>query len=257
MSNKTASEYKAENKRLFVLYRQNQDLKIRNQILELNLGLVRKEVSHWIHQCQENYDDLLQVGCMGLIRSIERFDPEKGFAFSSFAISYIKGEIQHYLRDKSDSIRVPRRCLELKNKSNRIVTNLRNKLNRQPTDTEIARELGVSLVEWNEVKLAHQNREPISLDATANPGEDQNSLVDCLPDNQYHSFQLVQEDKIRLNNALCQLEEGTRKVLEFVFLQDLTQKETAEKLGISVITVSRRVKKGITKMKSLVSAEEV
>ncbi|BAQ60968.1 cyanobacterial SigF-related sigma factor [Geminocystis sp. NIES-3708] len=256
MSHKTASEYKIENEKLFILYQTNQDLKIRNQILELNLGLVRKEVCHWINQCQENYDDLLQVGCIGLIRAIERFNPEKGFAFSSFAIPYIKGEIQHYLRDKGDSIRIPRRCLELKHQSNRIVINLRNKLNRQPTDREIAQELGVSLTEWHEVKLAHQNRDLISLDTTNNQEDDKNSLVDCLPDNQYHSFQLVQEDKIRLNNALCQLEDSTRKVLEFVFLQDLTQKETAEKLGISVITVSRRVKKGIAKMRGLVNPEE-
>ncbi|MBL1209277.1 RNA polymerase sigma factor SigF [Geminocystis sp. GBBB08] len=256
MTNKTTSEYKIDNERLFALYQQNQNLRIRNQILELNLGLVRKEVTHWINQCQENYDDLLQVGCIGLIRAIERFDAGKGFAFSTFAIPYIKGEIQHYLRDKGDSIRIPRRCLELKNQSNRVTRILREKLNRQPTDGEIARELGVSLKEWNEVKLAHQNREPISLDTTNNNDEDKNSLVDYLPDSQYHSFQLVQEDKIRLNNALNQLEEGTRKVLEFVFLQDLTQKETAEKLGISVITVSRRVKKGIAKMRGLVNPEE-
>lgn len=256
MSNKIASEYKIENEKLFTLYQKNQDLKIRNQILELNLGLVKKEVCHWINQCQENYDDLLQVGCLGLIRAIERFDIEKGFAFSTFAIPYIKGEIQHYLRDKGNSIRIPRRCLELKQQSNGVVINLRNKLNRQPTDTEIARELGVSLIQWHEVKLAHQNREPISLDITNNKEDNNNSLVDNLPDHQYHSFQLVQEDKIRLHNALCQLEEGTRKVLEFVFLQDLTQKETAEKLGISVITVSRRVKKGITKMRGLVNQEE-
>jgi RNA polymerase sigma-B factor len=256
MSNKTTSEYKTENERLFVIYQQSQNLKTRNQILELNLGLVKKEVCHWINQCQENYDDLLQVGCIGLIRAIERFDIEKGFAFSTFAIPYIKGEIQHYLRDKGDSIRIPRRCFELKHQSNRIVRDLRNKLNRQPNDTEIAKELGVSLTEWHEVKLAHQNREPISLDATTNEEDNKNSLVDYLPDNQYRSFQLVQEDKIRLNNALSQLEDGTRKVLEFVFLQDLTQKETAEKLGISVITVSRRVKKGIVKMRGLVNPEE-
>jgi RNA polymerase sigma-B factor len=256
MANKTSSEYKLENKQLFSLYQQNQNLKIRNQILELNLGLVRKEVCHWINQCQENYDDLLQVGCMGLILAIERFDIEKGFAFSSFALPYIRGEIQHYLRDKGYSIRIPRRCLELKNQSNSIVRELRNKLNRQPTDIEIARELGVSLQEWQEVKLAHQNREPISLDSTTNDDDNKNTLVDCLPDNQYRSFQLAQEDKIRLNNALCQLEDGTRKVLEFVFLQDLTQKETAEKLGVSVITVSRRIKKGIAKMRGLVNEEE-
>ncbi|WP_017293596.1 RNA polymerase sigma factor SigF [Geminocystis herdmanii] len=256
MYSKTSSEYKFDNDRLFTCYQDSQNLKIRNEILKLNLGLVRKEVCHWLNQCQENYDDLLQVGCLGLIRAIERFDPDKGFAFSSFALPYIRGEIQHYLRDKGYSIRIPRRCLELKTQSNRIVRDLRIKLNRQPTDKEIAKELGISFEEWQDVKLAHQNREPISLDATTNNDDDKTTLADCLPDNQYRSFQLVQEDKIRLNNALEQLEDGTRKVLEFVFLQDLTQKETADKLGISVITVSRRVKKGIAKMRGLIQPDE-
>ncbi|MTF40556.1 RNA polymerase sigma factor SigF [Cyanobacterium aponinum UTEX 3221] len=253
---KTHSEYKQENEKLFVNYRQNRDLRVRNQILELNMGLVRKEVCHWLNQCQENYDDLLQVGCIGLIRAIDRYDIEKGFAFSSFAVPYVRGEIQHYLRDKGYSIRIPRRCLELKNQSNRIVRKLRNELNRQPTDQEIARELGVSLQEWHDVKLAHQNREPISLDINANDEDERSTLGDCLPDNQYRSFQLAQEDKIRLQNALSQLEDGTRKVLEFVFLQDLTQKETADILGVSVITVSRRIKKGIVKMRNLIKPDE-
>jgi RNA polymerase sigma-B factor len=256
MYSKTSSEYKFDNDRLFTCYQESHNLQVRNEILKLNLGLVKKEVCHWINQCQENYDDLLQVGCLGLIRAIERFDPDKGFAFSSFALPYIRGEIQHYLRDKGYSIRIPRRCLELKTQSNRIVRDLRIKLNRQPTDREIAKELGVSFEEWQDVKLAHQNREPISLDTSTNDDDDKTTLADCLPDNQYRSFQLVQEDKIRLNNALEQLEEGTRKVLEFVFLQDLTQKETADKLGISVITVSRRVKKGIAKMRGLIQPEE-
>jgi RNA polymerase sigma-B factor len=256
MYSKTSSEYKFDNDRLFSCYQENKNLQVRNEILKLNLGLVRKEVCHWINQCQENYDDLLQIGCLGLIRAIERFDPAKGFAFSSFALPYIRGEIQHYLRDKGYSIRIPRRCLELKTQSNRVVRDLRNKLNRQPTDREIAKELGVSFEEWQDVKLAHQNREPISLDTTTSNDDDKTSLADCLPDNQYRSFQLVQEDKIRLNNALEQLEDGTRKVLEFVFLQDLTQKETADRLGISVITVSRRVKKGIAKMRGLIQLDE-
>lgn len=253
---KTHSEYKLENEQLFASYAESQDLKIRNRILELNIGLVRREVRHWLNQCQESYDDLLQVGCIGLIRAIERYKLEKGFAFSSFAIPYIRGEIQHYLRDKGYSIRIPRRCLELKHQSNRIVRELRSRLNRQPTDQEIAKELGVSLEEWHDVKLAHQNREPISLDLNTNDDDERNSLGDCLTDNQYRSFQLAQEDKIRLQNALAQLEEGTRKVLEFVFLQDLTQKETADLLGISVITVSRRIKKGIVKMRNLIKPDE-
>lgn len=255
MATKNILEYKIENHKLFTNYKQSKDLKIRNKILELNLGLVRKEVYGWLNRCQENYDDLLQVGVLGLIRAIERFDDEKGYAFSSFATPYIRGEIQHYLRDKGYCVRIPRRFLELKNRSNRVTRKLRDQLNRQPTDREIAAELGVSLKEWQEVKLANANRDPISLDITTSDQENKSTLADYLPDHKYRSFQLAQEDKIRLQSALAQLEEGTRKALEFVFLQDLTQKETADVLGVSVITVSRRLKKGIAQMRTLVEPE--
>lgn len=253
---KDRKEVRQKNQVLLEKYRQNGKLEVRNQIMELNLGLVRKEAIHWVNQCGECYDDLLQIGCLGLIRAIERFDIQKGYAFSSFAIPYIKGEIQHYLRDKGYSIRIPRRYLELKTQSNKVVRQLRTELNRQPTDSEIAGKIGISIKEWQDVKLAHQNRAPVSLDITTGDEESQSKLQDIVPDNKYQSFQLAQEDKNRLQNALSQLEDRTRQVLEFVFLQDLTQKETAEKLGISVVTVSRRVKKGITKMRNIVKPED-
>ncbi|WP_069791300.1 RNA polymerase sigma factor SigF [Cyanobacterium sp. IPPAS B-1200] len=253
---KSTTQYKTANEELFALYAENKDQRVRNRIVELNLGLVKKEASHWTNQCQENFDDLLQVGSLGLLRAIERFDIEKGFAFSSFALPYIRGEIQHYLRDKGYSVRIPRRCLELKNKANRVVRELREELKRQPNDHEIARKLGVSLGEWQEVKLAYKNREPLSLDAKTSQDEDRSTLGEMLPDSQYHSFQLVEEDKIRIQGALSQLEDTTRKVLEFVFLQDLTQKETAERLGVSVITVSRRIKKGISSMRGMIQQDE-
>jgi RNA polymerase sigma-B factor len=251
-----SQDVKEKNQVLFAKYQQTKNLQVRNQIMELNLGLVRKEALHWVNQCSESYDDLLQVGYLGLIRAIERFDSEKGNAFSSFATPYIRGEIQHYLRDKGHSIRIPRRYLELKTQGNKIVRQLRNELNRQPTDSEIAKKLGVSFEQWQDVKLAHQNREPVSLDITTGDQDNKNKLQDLVPDHKYQSFQLAQEDRHRLHNALLQLEDRTREVLEFVFLQDLTQKETAEKLGLSIITVSRRVKKGINKMKNIIKQED-
>ena len=78
------------------------------------MGWLEKEAHHWVNQCAESYEDLLQVGCIGLIRAIERFDTTKGSAFSSFAMPYIRGEIQHYLRDRSYSVRIPRRWLALR-----------------------------------------------------------------------------------------------------------------------------------------------
>ncbi len=256
MSTAVTKELKIESQHLFQKYKAREELQVRNQIIELNLGLVKKEAHHWIHQCSESYEDLLQVGCLGLIRAIERFDLKRGTAFSSFAVPYIRGEIQHYLRDKGYSIRIPRRWLDLKRQANKITRDLRNQLNRQPTNIEIAEKLGIPLSEWQDVQLAHQNREPMSLDMTANDEDDRTRLVDLVPDHKYRSFQLAEEDKIRLHNALLQLEDRTRQVLEFVFLQDLTQKQTAEILGVSVVTVSRRVKKGIDVMRNLIAQEE-
>lgn len=256
MSNTLAPDLKQKTLVLLQRYQITQEAQLRNQLVQLNIGLVRQEAHHWVNQCSESYDDLLQVGCLGLIRAIERFDPSKGYAFSSFALPYIRGEIQHYLRDKSVSVRIPRRWLELRQQSVRIVRELRSQLHRQPTPQEVADALNVSLEEWQEVQLAYQNREPLSLDVPV--GDEDNSQVclgELVPDGKYRSFQLAQEDQIRLQQALVQLEERTRDVLEFVFLHDLTQKEVAERLDISVITVSRRLKKGISALKNLMLKE--
>ncbi|MFM6197321.1 MAG: RNA polymerase sigma factor SigF [Planktothrix sp.] len=248
---------RSESLELLRQYQQSPCKDVRNRIVQLNIGLVRKEVHHWVNQCTESYEDLLQVGCIGLIRAIERFDLSKGHAFSSFAIPYIRGEIQHYLRDKSPSVRVPRQWLALQRQSLKVIQQLHLELKRPPTDAEVATALEISVEEWNEVKLANRNRSLLSLDA---PVQDEEEGTTCLgelvPDSRYRSFQLAQEDQIRLQQALAKLEDGTRKVLEFVFLYDLTQKETAERLGISSVTVSRRVKKGLSSLQKLMAGGE-
>ena len=241
---------------LFQQYLSKPTTRVRNQIMELNFGLVKKEAYHWVNQCNESFEDLLQVGSIGLIRAIERFNVEKGSAFSSFAIPYIRGEIQHYLRDKSPTLRIPRRWLELRQKSIAFVHNFRENHQRQPTNSEIAQYLEVSLKEWQDIKLAYQNRKPLSLDVSVNNDLDtQISLCDLVADPKYRSFQLVYEDRVRLQQALSELEERTRSVLEFVFLHDLTQKETAKMLGISVVTVSRQLKKGVNLLKKSMTQE--
>ncbi len=249
-------DIKAESLRLFQDYQNSGNREIRNKIMQLNLGLVKKEAHHWVNQCKESYDDLLQVGCIGLLRAIERFNLEKGCAFSSFAIPYIRGEIQHYLRDKGTPVRIPRKWLELGRQGASVIKDFREKFNRQATDSEIAQVLEIPLQEWLDVKLAYKNRQPISLDVSIGDDDDgKTSLGELVPDTQYRSFQLAQEDRIRLQNALEQLEERTRNVLEFVFLRDLTQKETAKRLDISVVTVSRHVKKGLDRLQNLMGKE--
>ncbi|MEL6777005.1 MAG: RNA polymerase sigma factor SigF [Cyanobacteria bacterium J06597_16] len=244
---------------ILTTYQKNPSPQIRNRLVDMNIGLVRREAHRWLHNSGETFDDLMQVGSIGLIRAIERFDLQKGYAFSSFAIPYIRGEIQHYLRDKGTVVRIPRRWQTLQTQSARAIRHLQDELNRRPSDQEVADHLDITVEEWQQVRIASSNRNLLSLDAPVREGDSgTSSLGDMLPDSRYRSFQLAQEDQIRLQQALSQLEKRTREVVEFVFLHDLTQKETAERLGISSVTVSRRVKKGLKHLQVIMRpAEEV
>ncbi|NJN73158.1 MAG: sigma-70 family RNA polymerase sigma factor [Limnothrix sp. RL_2_0] len=255
MKTTTSGTIKHQTLQLLLQYQESGDIALRNKIVNLNIGLVRKEAHHWTKQCTESFDDLLQVGSIGLLRAIERFTPERGNAFSSFASPYIRGEIQHYLRDKSSTVRIPRRILQLRRQSSKFIREFRQDHRRQPKPAEIAQYLEISIAEWQDINLAYQNRDPISLDISiSSDSQDSGCLADLVPDPQYKSFQLAFEDQMRLQQSLSQLEDKTRKVIEFIFLQDLTQKEAAEIMGISVITVSRRVKKGIESLKKIMGS---
>lgn len=237
---------KSQSLEVLTTYQKNRSPQLRNRLVHMNIGLVRREAHRWLHSSGETFDDLMQVGSLGLIRAVERFDLQKGYAFSSFAIPYIRGEIQHYLRDKGTVVRIPRRWQALQNQSAKAIRQLQEDLNRRPSDQEVADQLEITVEEWQQVRIASSNRSLLSLDAPVKESDSSaSSLGDLLPDSQYRSFQLAQEDCLRLQQALSQLEKRTREVVEFVFLQDLTQKETAERLGISSVTVSRRVKKGL------------
>jgi RNA polymerase sigma-B factor len=235
-------------------YRAKPSTQLRNQLVNLNIGLVRREAYHWKNQCQESFEDLMQVGSIGLINAIERFDVSKGNAFSSFAVPYIKGEIQHYLRDKSPTVRMPRAWLTVYNQGCKIIRNKRTETGREPSSQEVANELGITVHEWYDIKLACQNRSPISLDTPIDQSEDSStSIGDLVTDQKYQSFQLAQEDNIRLQQALDLLEDRTREVVEFVFLKEFTHREVAETLGISAVTVSRQLKKGLIALKKILA----
>lgn len=249
------SDVKTRTAELLRVFHQHRDPQVRNRLVELNMGLVRKEAHHWRHQCNESYDDLLQIGCLGLIQAIERFDVTRGLAFSSFAMPYIRGEIQHYLRDKSPTMRIPRRWTTLQRQAKREIITLRQQLGRSPTEAEVRQVLQISEEDWREMQLALQNNLLLSLDAPIQAEEDSVSLGELVPDQRYRSFQLAQEDWHRLQNALEKLEHRTRTILEFVFLYDLTQKETAERLGISAVTVSRQVKKGLERLSNILNQD--
>jgi RNA polymerase sigma-B factor len=234
---------------LLIAYSRDRSLSLRNQLVESNAGLVRQVAHRVSNQCAEPYEDLEQIGYIGLIRAIERFDPQQGCAFSSFAIPYIRGEMLHYLRDKGSVLRIPRRWQELYTKGKKLRKQLAVALGRQPREQEVADALGIPLLEWHECQLALQNRLMVSLDAHVNQvNEGIISFGETLPDPRCQMQRKWEEDRLQLQRAMNQLEEKTKAAIECVFLRDLPRKEAAKEIGISPMTVTRHLQKGIEQL---------
>jgi RNA polymerase sigma-B factor len=155
----------------------------------------------------------------------------------------------HFLRDRSSSVKVPRRWQDLQKEGQKARVALAKDLGRQPVDTEIAEKLGICIQEWREIKMAVKNRLPLSLDATVSQQIDSSiTLGETLPDAHYQTLQRLEEDRQQLLHALGQLEEKTRAAIEFVFFNDLSRKEAAERIGVSPMTVTRRIQRGLEQM---------
>lgn len=252
----THSCIRSDGMELLISYYHNPSIELRNQLVELHTGLVRKMAHHFSYQCTEPYEDLEQVGYFGLIRAIERFDPIQGYAFSSFAVPYIRGEILHFLRDRSCVVKIPRRWQELYKEGQKIRKLLALALDRSPTDAEVARELQVSVQEWRDSKLAAQNRITLSLDTTLVQHVDcPITLGEALPDPRSTALQQQEEDRQQLQGAMSQLEEKTRTAVELVFLKELSRKEAAKRIGTSPMTVTRYVQRGKEQLVSLLQPQ--
>jgi RNA polymerase sigma-B factor len=241
---------------LLIAYYRNPSIKVRNQLVRLNAGLVRKIAHQVSHQCSEPYEDLEQIGYLGLIRAIERFNPSQSNAFSSFAVPFIRGEMLHFLRDKGSLVKIPRRLQELQQEGRRVSGELAATLGRLPKDGEVAQAMKLSLQEWHKIKLAAQNRSPLSLDATVSPSIDNpTTLGDTLPDNHDEALRDRQEEHQQLQGAINQLEEKARVAIECVILRELPRREAAQQIGVSPMTVTRHVHRGVKELVSLLQPQ--
>lgn len=254
----TETSFQSQMMELLVSYHALPSLQVRNQLVRLNVGLVRKIAHRVAYQCAEPYEDLEQIGYLGLISAIERFDPTQGCAFSSFAVPYIRGEMLHFLRDRAASIKIPRRLQQLSKDGQKSRQLLSEALGRQPNDQEIADSLRVSVHEWRASKLATKNRSPLSLDAAVSQQVDSAfTLGDTLLDPRDLALQRLEEDQVQLQQALLQLDDKTREVIEYVFLKQLSRKEVAERIGISPMTVTRRIQKGVQQLVTILKPQKL
>ncbi|MFM7405361.1 MAG: sigma-70 family RNA polymerase sigma factor [Cuspidothrix sp.] len=234
---------------LLYRYHQNPTIKLRNQLVELHKGLVRKIAYKFSQGCNEPYEDLEQIGYFGLIRAIERFDPDQGYAFSSFAVPYIRGEMLHFLRDRSTLVKIPRRCQETYSKGQKIRKELAISLNRSVKEIEIANQLHISLEEWQDIKLAAQNRTPLSLDNTTSYYADcPTTWADLIPCPHTTALWQQQEEQQDIEGAMSMLDDKFRIAVELVFVKEFTRKDAAKKIGATPITVTRYLQQGLQQL---------
>lgn len=191
-------------------------------------------------------EDLVQVGSIGLLRAIERFDPGHGVTFERYANACIAGEIRHYLRDHAPLVRPPRELVELRTRVLQAQHLLAQEGEPGASTEAIARRAGLPEAKVTEVLQLEEQGAPSSLDEEHDTegGGPRYQLVD----KRYTSFQLATEDRLMLEAALGRMRAVSREVIEFAFYEDLSQMEIAKKLGISQMQVSRRLRKAMDEL---------
>ncbi|MEI7473435.1 MAG: sigma-70 family RNA polymerase sigma factor [bacterium] len=232
-------------------------LQIRDLIVSYYLPFVKK-VSHGLaRRNTDPIEDLIQVGSLGLLKAIEQYDANAGASFKTYSTYLITGEIRHYLRDKSTMIRAPRELHELSFRINQIIQQLSLKYGRPPTDMEIAEQVQLPINRINEVIEIDRRKQLVSLDQVISGNiENEQTLVDKLIDNKYQDFLTAQEDRIMLAEAVNNLSQGLKEVIELSYFNDLSQNEIAKQLGISQMQVSRRLKKALSELLKIITTKK-
>ena len=243
---------KDRTRELFRRYKEEGDAEARDQLIESHLNLVRFLASKFKNR-GEPMEDLIQVGSLGLIKAIDRFDPSRGLEFTTFATPTIMGEIKRHFRDKGWSVRVPRRLQELSAKVGQATDDLTKQLQRSPTTEELADYLGTTVDEVLEAMESSSAYSPVPLEAGGTEEDDAPSVID-----HYTSEDAdlgAADDRMAIEQALEEVSPREREIIRMRFDEGLTQAEIAEKLGVSQVQVSRLLRRTLQKMREAMDPE--
>jgi RNA polymerase sigma-B factor len=217
------------------------DPRERERLIETHLGLARHLALRYAGT-EEPLEDLFQVACIGLIKAVDRYDPARGTAFSSFAVPTILGELRRHFRDRTWAVRMPRAVQELSLRIDRAVTAMSPELGRPPGVRDLAGHLQVceeDVLEAIEAAGAH-HAAPLALNE--HDGEEEDLVrAPGVIDGGYERA----EQRATLAPLLAQLGETERRVLRLRFEEDLTQTEIATRIGVSQMQVSRLIRRGL------------
>ncbi len=228
---------------LFVRWQQGGDRQARDELVQRFLPLARKLARRY-SGAREPFDDLLQVASLGLVKAIDRYDLDRGTAFSSFAVPTILGELKRYFRDLGWAVHVPRGAQERAVKVEEAQQQLSSRLNRAPTVPELAQYLEFDLEDVLDALETSRAHHASSLDAPYDDGEGESgTMVESFGDLD-PSLQSA-DDRVTITAAARQLPQREREVLTLRFVHDLTQTQIADQIGVSQMQVSRILRRAI------------
>ncbi len=218
----------------------------RDQLVHLHLRLV-EHLARRFSGRGEPYDDLVQVGTIGLIKAVDRFETARGLEFSTYATPTIVGEIKRHFRDRAWAIRVPRRLQELRQAISTATADLSQELGQSPTVHQLAERLEITDEEVLEGLESANAYTTLSLDAPEGPGERSLSLAESL--GEYDEALATVEDRESIKPLLDQLDERSRTILGLRFFRGMTQSQIAAEIGISQMHVSRLISRALESLR--------
>jgi RNA polymerase sigma-B factor len=249
----TGAARRFEEERLLRSYHQDGDLVAREELVLRYLPLARQLASRYRHS-GEPLEDLVQVACLGLLKAVDRYDPERGGGFARYAVPTMLGELKRHFRDKGWAVRVPRATQELALKVNEALSSLPSTLGRAARPRDVAEEVGVPVEEVLEAMEAATAYDTASLDAPRAPTADDESWThgDALGDEE-RGYELVELGET-LRGTLDALPARERLILRLRFERDMTQAEIAECVGVSQMHVSRLLRRSLDRLSTVGAA---
>jgi RNA polymerase sigma-B factor len=234
-------------RRLFLKYQKTRDPQVRQQLVELFNNLVVFLAKKFANR-GEPLEDIVQVGYIGLLQAIERFEPQRGLEFSTFATPTIVGEIKRYFRDKSWAVKVPRRLQETMQRADLAQQRLQARLGRQPSVNEIAKELELEPEDVLAAMEASPAQHTISFESTGPAKEEDGlQLTERLGREDENLDKIELQDL--LDQAMRHLTPRERRIMYLRFVDELPQAEVAKRLGISQMHVSRLQRAAVEHLK--------
>jgi RNA polymerase sigma-B factor len=242
------SERTREAEGLFRRFRQAGDRRARDELIERFMPLAR-QLARRYQRVNEPLDDLVQVASLGLVKAVDRFDPRRGVAFSSYAVPTILGELKRHFRDAGWAVHVPRGIQERAMQVDRAVKELSGRFGRSPSVSEVADHLDASDEDVLTAMEAGQAYEAVSLDAQRSGDNEGDTFAESIGAED-ERFELV-EFGAAISPAFRALPKRDQEVLHLRFVEDLTQSQIADRIGVSQMQVSRLIRRALARLRAV------